>query len=139
LPKLVSVRQPKGVNGRHNSCSCDACERDFENPIQLTNLSAMPAQIYSACPFCFSKLSTDQPPEEPSPELWEPNPEPLKPGSEMDSSTDSPNRLEQRDISTENASEGKCAHYFGYLKKRPKSAAVPDSCLTCEKMIKCLL
>ena len=32
-----------------------------------------------------------------------------------------------------------CPHYLGYLSKRPKNASIPDECLTCRKMVKCML
>ena len=32
----------------------------------------------------------------------------------------------------------KCPHHFGYLADRPKSAPMPDECLTCEKMLECI-
>jgi hypothetical protein len=32
-----------------------------------------------------------------------------------------------------------CPHYLGYLSKRPKDASIPDECLTCRKMVKCML
>lgn len=31
-----------------------------------------------------------------------------------------------------------CQHYFGYLKKLPKNASIPDECLTCERITQCL-
>ena len=31
-----------------------------------------------------------------------------------------------------------CQHYFGYLKKLPKNASIPDECLTCPKITQCL-
>lgn len=33
----------------------------------------------------------------------------------------------------------KCTHQFGYLKKRPKDASIPDECFTCPKYIRCAL
>lgn len=31
-----------------------------------------------------------------------------------------------------------CQYYFGYLKKIPKNASIPDECLTCPKITQCL-
>jgi hypothetical protein len=31
-----------------------------------------------------------------------------------------------------------CQHYFGYLKKLPKSDSIPDECLICPKITQCL-
>jgi hypothetical protein len=33
----------------------------------------------------------------------------------------------------------KCTHFLGYLKKRSKEAPIPDECLTCDKMIECMV
>ncbi|MCW3982079.1 MAG: hypothetical protein NWE81_03080 [Candidatus Bathyarchaeota archaeon] len=31
-----------------------------------------------------------------------------------------------------------CTHFFGYLRKMPKDATIPDGCLGCLKMVECL-
>jgi len=35
--------------------------------------------------------------------------------------------------------KAECLHEFGYLKNRPKGKPIPDECLTCPKMIQCLM
>ncbi len=37
------------------------------------------------------------------------------------------------------ASFGSCPHHVGYLKNRSKDQAVPDSCLTCPKILQCMV
>jgi hypothetical protein len=32
-----------------------------------------------------------------------------------------------------------CPHHVGYLKKRSKDEGVPDSCLTCPKILQCMV
>jgi hypothetical protein len=32
-----------------------------------------------------------------------------------------------------------CPQFFGYLKSRPRSETFPDTCLTCRKMLECLM
>jgi len=39
------------------------------------------------------------------------------------------------DVEIENSA--KCTHQFGYLRKLPKDASIPDECFTCSKYIKC--
>ena len=109
----------------NNGCSCEACGRAYENPIRLTNLSAMPMQTYDACPFCFSKLKENQVSEEPD----------LKTSASNEASDDS-GRSDER---MERPEHIMCPQYFGYLKKRSKNVPIPDTCLTCQKMIQCLL
>jgi DNA-directed RNA polymerase subunit RPC12/RpoP len=31
-----------------------------------------------------------------------------------------------------------CAYFVGYLKTRPKDSPIPDECLTCNKILKCI-
>lgn len=126
LSKLISMQHSETAKGESNGCSCEACGRVFENPIRLTNFSAAPMQIYKACPFCFSKLEENVVPEEPSN---------LKASTPKDASVAF---LEnQKDVKS--SEQTSCPHHFGYLKNRPKNTQIPDVCLTCEKMIKCLL
>jgi hypothetical protein len=120
----LSIRHSTTVTREENGCSCEACGRAYEAPIQLTNLSASPAEVYNACPFCFSRQ-----------EEIEKESEESKPSSLKDFNTTS--REAQEDLKS--PEQLMCSHYLGYLKKRPKNAPIPESCLTCPKMIQCLL
>jgi len=35
-------------------------------------------------------------------------------------------------------SQSTCLHHFGYLRSLPKSSSLPDECLGCPKVVKCL-
>jgi hypothetical protein len=119
------MRQTTNGKNNNNSCSCEACGRVFESSIKLTNLSAMPMQTYDACPFCFSKID---------------NGATLRDSSDLMSALKEPNSApEKSQRPMENSKQVKCPHHFGYLKKRPKNTPIPDVCLTCQKMIQCLL
>ncbi len=101
----------------------------LEGPIRLTNLSAMPAQTYDACPFCFSKLGENV------------DNVVLKEAVSFDVSAQGESESEcvkpPRDLDLPERLG--CSHHFGYLKKRPKSEPIPEACLTCQKMIQCIL
>jgi len=109
----------ENVENENSGVCCEACGRVFENPIQLTNLSAMPMQTYNACPFCFSRLELEN--------LGVP------------ASKDGGSILEKSQKNMESDLQPECPHYLGYLRKRPKNTSIPDTCLTCKKMIQCLL
>ena len=34
--------------------------------------------------------------------------------------------------------EKKCPHHFGYLSKLKKDSLIPEECLVCEKVLKCI-
>lgn len=120
MSKLITLQQ-------HSSNNCNACGRQYENSIQVTNLSTNPLQTYNACPFCFTKLSG------------------LIDKEKLEVTIEKP--MEKLDPLLKTSSKGKldtkkdadCPQYLGYLKKRPKNAPIPDTCLTCEKMVQCIL
>jgi DNA-directed RNA polymerase subunit RPC12/RpoP len=96
---------------------CDECGEDFLKPLLTTLSSSGHSQIYYACPRCLTKVNvvTHQHEEQHEEHRNEPR---------------KPTTLEE---------EFKCQHFFGYLKKRPKDMPVPDACLTCDKMVECLV
>ena len=124
LAKLISLKQTESMAKKCNGRSCESCGHIVKNPIQLTNFSSTPMQTYNACPFCFTRLEEDA--------IEEPSKLKL---ADFEDSTLSKNRQKE----TEDQKTGECPHYLGYLKKRPKNTPIPDSCLTCQKMMQCLL
>lgn len=120
MSRLVTIQQK-------NNSNCEACGREFENPIQLTNLSADAIQTYEACPFCFTKLSEIQI-NEGEKELTDAAVKELRPTPKI-----------KRGGDRKTVDNIDCPHYLGYLRKRPKNSPIPDSCLTCQKMVQCIL
>ena len=84
-------------------------------------------QTYDACPFCFTKLSSVIDKSELEATI-------KKAVGKLDST---PKVSGKEKLDTQK--EADCPHYLGYLKKRPKDAPIPDACLTCEKMVQCIL
>jgi len=125
LTKLIPVQHSANKKDAGGTL-CDSCGRTFEDPIHLTNLSGVTAQNYDACPFCFSRV-------EESPVLQKIDD--LR-KSISESSITFPEDLSKK---PESPGQDECPHHFGYLRKRPKNAPIPESCLTCKKMIQCLL
>ncbi|UCB61042.1 MAG: hypothetical protein JSW72_03020 [Candidatus Bathyarchaeota archaeon] len=123
MPRVIPMARTQNAKGGDNGCSCEACGRVFEKAIELTNLSAVPQQTYIACPFCFSKMTGGHS----AGEAFEPN------------TPDSNTGFEEQPEDLGASEQEKCSHHLGYLKKRPKNTPIPDTCLTCEKMIQCLL
>lgn len=119
MSKLLSINAEDLKMGS----SCEACGRIFLNSIQLTNHSETPMETYNACPFCFAKqqdLRLEQ--------------------SEVKISTNSESvETPLNTIDDSPPKQTDCPHQLGYLKARPKNTPVPDDCLTCLKMIQCLL
>jgi DNA-directed RNA polymerase subunit RPC12/RpoP len=99
---------------------CEECGKAYEKPILANVVSAGQTQEYYACPRCMTKV-----PETPK-AVQEPQPptETLK---------------AKKTTTPEKEAVAGCAHYFGYLRKREKDKPFPDECLSCSKMVECLM
>jgi DNA-directed RNA polymerase subunit RPC12/RpoP len=113
--------------------SCLHCGRAVPSPVRLTNLTHKPKEeTYYACPFCFSRLETEEVPD---------HLECVHGHSGLNASS-AVNVLHSR--SEKNAtkfaetSSTNCAHGYGYLNNRPKDASIPDECLTCARILQCM-
>ncbi|MEM2995630.1 MAG: hypothetical protein QXI91_06445 [Candidatus Bathyarchaeia archaeon] len=103
----------------HAMFRCSECDETFSKPILATLSSSGQVQTYYACPRCLTKVAEKR--------------------SSKSEEEDSP--LVEKVKRAIAAEEGdvKCSHFLGYLKKRPKNTPIPDECLTCEKMVECLI
>jgi hypothetical protein len=107
-------------------CTNSSCGFVFSKPIKVKNLCE-DAEIYDACPRCFTAVTEvgDVPVIE-----AEPNPSVDAERSEVSS------EVEMK--KTEPAISKQCAHRFGYLSVRSKDEKIPDDCLMCENIVKCM-
>lgn len=98
---------------------CNCCGKRFNKPLLATLSSDNYLEKYYACPKCLSKIR----------EI-----EPLKPEKIIE-----PPKLETtQPLKEASKSDGKCAYFVGYLNKRAKNTPIPEECLSCEDMMKCL-
>lgn len=97
---------------------CSECGESFEKPL-LTSISSQGlVQSYYACPHCLGRIPENE---------------------EAETSTDEPS-VGQKESGGEQPKpqNEKCQHFLGYLKKRSKETAIPEDCLTCQKIIECM-
>ncbi len=100
--------------------TCEECGKLYEAPILAHIISAGQMQEYYACPRCMTRV----------PETTEIIQKPHPPAQAL--KTKKPAAPEKEAIAG-------CIHYFGYLKKRPRDEPFPNECLTCSKMVDCLM
>jgi hypothetical protein len=104
-------------------CHNPGCGRTFTEQIRLNVLNKdNKSSTYDACPYCFSPIE----------ELEEENQEQ---GTTIDitpTKIDLPSRPKSR-------KPADCPHFLGYLSSRPKKADIPDGCLLCHDVTKCML
>lgn len=103
------------------SHKCGECGEEFQKPLLATVTSNEGVQRYYACPHCLTQVREER--KQQSQGRREP-------------------QLSLKDVvkPAAKSNEGaKCDHFFGYLKKREKNSPIPEDCLTCEKMIECMV
>ena len=102
-------------------CSYVKCGKIFSEPIELTVRAGRESSIetYHACPHCFSRVSVSDNLEK---DLGEAPLFALKNASKD---------IKHNDVVS-------CGHFLGYLKTRPKDSPIPDDCLTCSRILKCM-
>ena len=108
-------------------CLCVNCGKVFSEPVQLTVHGKGSADEYSACPHCFSRVSSSEYMER---SFDQSIPEDSGTGSE---------ETEETAAVVEGAKPDGCGcgHFVGYLKTLSKGAQFPEECLTCASLIKC--
>ena len=111
LPKL---NEDRSFKGNYVDFKCDECGGTFQKPILATVSCNGRVQTYYACPRCMMRIR-----------------------KEHEDILVSKNAVKKPLVKLEN--NVKCEHFLGYLKKRSKDVPIPDECLTCGKMVECLL
>ena len=128
-------------------CPNPKCHREIEEPILLNNLSTTPAEQYYACPHCFIKLDEEDENKEDITQESTSGPS-LHPALEkvLDAISAQPQKEEKEKEETSVKSPKKdekgpseCSHRFGYLASRARDAPIPQECLTCPKIVDCML
>ncbi|KPV63161.1 MAG: hypothetical protein AOA66_1011 [Candidatus Bathyarchaeota archaeon BA2] len=164
LGHVQGINTENGTMGMHLTsksgviiCPNPKCQREIEEPILLNNLSKTPAEQYYACPRCLIKLDMDaenekeivketapSPPVIPSLEkvldVISARPQKEKREDREEAPKVKPPKEEKEEKGPERRESPKgCPHHFGYLAHRPKDASIPQECLTCNKIVECML
>lgn len=105
------------IEGQSFTCSNPKCKR-VANLITVHDLSSKNPVSYRGCPYCLTEMVTEKTPIEKVAELARPS---IKPAQQPSSETQ------------------KCPHHFGYLSQRSSEEEIPEECLACEKVVKCIV
>lgn len=118
------------------TCSNPKCERTFANPIIVQDLNPKDKDSYQACPYCLTEIVTEKPSQAKR--------EKRKPKKKR---TEKRPKIEEKkgqsikiELPTEPSLEERgCPHHFGYLSERSNMKEIPEECMTCEKIVECML
>ncbi len=150
-------------------CPNPKCGKQIEESIILNVLSVNPPKQYEACPYCFSQLEKEKVVEAPKKPEQPRVEEVKESGSgrfgrvrslipsrnkteEIEEIREKPTALKEKpkdkksdknekknEKSSNKDKQSGCPEYFGYLANRPSDVSIPQACLTCPKMVDCML
>jgi len=121
-------------------CGYVRCGRAFSTPLRLTDFSHRPRlETYFACPYCFSKVNEVEAAEmngfNDDMRLLHSGGYEVSVADGVKKSLRSGEHQKSREVET----AVNCPHSLGYLKTRSKDDAFPDGCLTCPRILQCMV
>jgi hypothetical protein len=109
------------------TCPNVACGLVFPKPLKVKNLSAQDSEVYDACPRCLTEITSAGAPLVVGAKL----------GAENDENVETASSTKK--LKTQPQSVVHCSRHFGYLSERSKNETIPDECVICENIVKCML
>jgi len=108
------------------TCANSSCGFVFSKPIKVKNLCE-DAEIYDACPRCFTAITEVR------------DVQAIEAETDLNVDTEGNEAASKTGMQkTEPVTSKQCAHRFGYLSARPKNEPIPDDCMMCENIVKCM-
>lgn len=114
------------------TCSNPGCERVFANPIIVQDLTLKNESSYSACPYCLTEIVIET-----KSEVKEEKRTLKKKRAKIEEPITQPTILKPSEKSS--VKENKCSYHFGYLSQRSRKEEISEECMTCEKIVQCML
>ncbi len=118
------------IENQNYTCPNPICGKEFTTPLKTKNLSSKQAEVYDACPYCLTEITI----EKPSVVID------LKKEveTEKDESEKTSVSFRKEPLTTPSKPQ-ECQHYMGYLSKRSRTEKIPEECITCPKIVECML
>ena len=115
------------------TCGNPDCGRSFVNPIIVRDINSASDTVYPACPYCLTEI-----PKEEACALDKKN----RKHGEKKVKSKSVELEKRKSIKPDNQSsarESKCPYEFGYLSQSSRNKQIPEECITCSKIVQCML
>jgi hypothetical protein len=123
-------RKKQSVEEDRFKCSNPSCGFAFSKPLKVKDMGSQDSQCYDACPRCLAAINT----EESVPTV----------DAEPDATVED-NKAEETIASSSEQRNAEpfatihCAHHLGYLSEKSKNEKIPEDCIVCENIVKCML
>lgn len=130
LPTMKKTKEK--MKSQSFTCSNPKCGRVFANPIMVQDLGSKSGGPYHACPYCLTEIVIEKPSK-----VEKKKRERTKKGTRIEETKTQPTKV--KPAQPPSLKEHKCPHYFGYLSQRSGKEKIPEECMMCEKIVKCML
>ena len=130
---MVAKKRARASLNQSFTCQNLTCRKVFSKPIRASNLRLKKVEKYDACPYCLTKIMAKEIP------LFNERKADLKVEDTRSEEewTHALPIVEEETV--ERPPETQCTHRFGYLSQRPKKESIPEECIVCERIVKCML
>jgi len=113
------------------TCPNASCGKVFSKPLRALNLQQDPEGPFDACPYCLTEINLDNTSTVTHDELETFEPEETEP--EVEKTEPAEKHVEIPEVPSE------CLHHVGFLSERSSKEQIPDECMMCKDIIKCML
>ncbi len=127
----MSQIEEKTKKGKVFTCPNTSCGKVFTASLKALNLQQNPEALYDACPYCLTEIVLDDmsPLVRDEPETFEQK----EPEPEFEETSPAEKDVESPEAPSE------CLHYVGYLSEKSPKDQIPDECIMCKDIVKCML
>jgi hypothetical protein len=126
------MKRKEAITAAHSHmCPNPSCGKVFTSPLKAENLGSKNAEAYYACPYCLTEITIEK-------NLADVGEKKELEVKEIRGKKPTVHSVEKEPTQPHPAVQG-CSQYFGYLSKRSSKEKVPEECMTCEKIVQCML
>jgi hypothetical protein len=112
------------------ACPNSSCGFVFSKPLKVKNMGSEDSKCYDACPRCLTAIIKEE-----NVAVVDAKPD----ATIEDNEGQKTNRSISEEGRTEPSVAVRCAHHLGYLGERGKNEKIPEDCMVCENIVKCML
>jgi hypothetical protein len=130
----MSQIEEKTKKGSMFTCPNASCGKVFSKPLKALNLQQDPDGPFDACPYCLTEINVEDTPAvaPDEPETFE------EEETEAEIEVEETASPEEKHVDIPEA-PSECRHHIGYLSEKSSKEQIPDECMMCKDIVKCML
>ena len=123
-------RKEQSTKEEKYACPNSSCGFVFSKPVKVKNMNSQGSKCYDACPRCLTAIITEE-----SVAVVDAKPD----EKAQDNKAQETILSSSKERRTEQSMTVHCGHHLGYLSERAKNEKIPEDCMVCENIVKCML